>query len=166
MSIFSVLNQSINNHYIIGVRFKFIIIVILLFVSTNSFGQKKKSMRVITSVGDTITVTQNVFEFFKSQEFPRYNYNNNWYWNNWYWSNYSFETGALRSPSDFYRIQEWARRSMNGEVGTLTGGLNQSIINQERKDSYQPRRSFSNSSSRAYISGNNSPSSPTIKKQN
>lgn len=79
---------------------------------------------------------------------------------------YSFEAGALRSPSDFYRIQEWARRSMNGEVGTLTGGLNQSILNQERKDSYQPRRSLSNSSSRAYISGNNSPSSPTIKKQN
>ena len=149
-----------------GVRFKFIIIVILLFVSTNSFGQKKKSIRVITSVGDTITVTQNVFEFFKSQEFPRYNYNNNWYWNNWYWSNYSFETGTLRSPSDFYRIQEWARRSMNGEVGTLTGGLNQSIINQERKDSYQPRRSFSNSSSRPYVSPNSSSSSPTIKKQN
>ena len=147
-------------------RFKFTIIVVLLFVSTNSFGQEKKSIRVITSVGDTITVTQNVFEFFKSHEFPRYNYNNNWYWNNWYWSNYSFATGALRSPSDFYRIQEWARRSMNGEVGTLTGGLNQSIINQERKDSYQQRRSFSNSSSRAYISGNNSPSSATIKKQN
>jgi hypothetical protein len=98
-------------------RFKFTIIVVLLFVSTNSFGQEKKSMRVIASVGETITVTQNVFEFFKSHEFPRYNYNNNWYW-----SNYSFETGAIRSPSDFYRIQEWARRSMNGEVGTLTGG--------------------------------------------
>ena len=146
-------------------RFKFTIIVVLLFVSTNSFGQEKKSMRVITSVGDTITVTQNVFEFFKSHEFPRYNYNNNWYWNNWYWSNYSFEAGALRSPSDFYRIQEWARRSMNGEVGTLTGGLNQSIINQERKDSYQPRRSFSNSSSRAYISRNNTTTSTARVKQ-
>ena len=148
-------------------RFKFTIIVVLLFVSTNSFGQEKKSMRVITSVGDTITVTQNVFEFFKSHEFPRYNYNNNWYWNNWYWSNYSFETGALQSPSDFYRIQEWTRRSFNGEVGTLTGGLNEWINNQERKDSYQPRRSFSNSSSRIFISArNSSSSSPTIKKQN
>jgi hypothetical protein len=55
---------------------------------------------------------------------------------------------------------------MNGEVGSLTGGLNQFIINQERKDSYQPRRSFSNSSSRPYISPNSSYSSPTIKKQN
>ena len=139
----------------------------MLFVlSSPCFGQNQESMRVITSIGDTITVNRNVFEFFKSQEFPRYNYNNHWYWNNWYWSNYSFETGAFISSSDFYRIQEWARRSMNGEVGTLTGGLNQSIINQERKDSYQPRRSFSNSSSSPYISGNNSPRSHTIKKQN
>ena len=148
-------------------RFKFITTVVLLFVSTHSFGQGKESIRVITSVGDTITVSQNVFEFFKSQEFPRYNYNNHWYWNNWYWSNYSFETGTLRSPSDFYRIQEWARRSMNGEVGNLTGGLNQSIINQERKDSYQPRRSFSNSSSRSYISRNTSrPGSTSASKKN
>ncbi len=147
-------------------RFKFTIFVMFFVLSSPSFGQNQESMRVITSIGDTITVNRNVFEFFKSQEFPRYNYNNHWYWNNWYWSNYSFETGALRSPSDFYRIQEWVRRNMNGEVGTLTGGLNQSIINQERKDSYQPRRSFSNSSSRPYISPNSSSSSPTIKKQN
>jgi len=148
-------------------RLKLITIIIVFLVSTYSFGQGKESMRVITSVGDTITVSQNVFEFFKTTEFPRYNYNNNWYWNNWYWSNYSFETGAFRSSIDFYRLQEWARRGFNGEVGTLTGGLNQSIINQERKDSYQPRRSFSNSASRAYISRNNTtPSSTSLVKKN
>ena len=147
-------------------KIKFLRFLVFFVLSWPCFGQNQESMRVITSIGDTITVNRNVFEFFKSQEFPRYNYNNHWYWNNWYWSNYSFETGTLRSPSDFYRIQEWTRRSMNGEVGSITGGLNQSIINQERKDSYQPRRSFNNSSSRPYISRNNSPSSPTIKKQN
>ncbi len=139
----------------------------LFFVlSLPSFGQNQESMRVITSIGDTLTVNRNVFEFFKSQEFPRYNYNNHWYWNNWYWSNYSFESATNQSSSGFYRTQQWARRSFNGEVGTLTGGLNEWINNQERKDSYQPRRSFSNSSSRAYISRNSSASSPTIKKQN
>ncbi len=148
-------------------RFKFIIIVVLFFVNTNSFGQEKKSIRVITSLGDTITVTQNVFEFFKSHEYPRYNYNNNWYWNNWYWSNYSFEQGAFRSPTDFYRLQDWSRRAFNGEVGTLTGGLNEWMINKERQDSYQPRRSFSNSSSRPATSQNNHlASSTSTRKQN
>ena len=139
---------------------------VFFVLSSPCFGQNQESMRVITSIGDTITVNRNVFEFFKSQEFPRYNYNNHWYWNNWYWSNYSFESATNKSSSDFYRTQQWARRSFNGEVGTLTGGLNEWIINKERQDSYQPRRSFNNSSSRPYISWNSSSSSPTIKKQN
>ena len=147
-------------------RLKFITIILFL-VSTNSFSQDKESMRVITSVGDTITVNRNVFEFFKSKEFPRYSYNNHWYWNNWYWSNYSFEQGAFRSPTDFYRLQDWARRAFNGEVGTLTGGLNEWINNKERQDSYQPKRSFSNSSSQPFASpSNTTPSSTPTGKQN
>ena len=148
-------------------RKKFLTVIILFLVSTYSFSQnKEESMQVITSVGDTITVNRNVFEFFKSREFPRYNYNNNWYWNNWYWSNYSFESGAFRSPTDFYRLQDWARRAFNGEVGSLTGGLNESILKREKQDSYQFKRSFSNSSSRAFISKNNATPSttPVIKK--
>ena len=148
-------------------KIKALIICTLFFTSLYSYGQNQESMRVITSVGDTITVSRNVFEFFKSKEFPRYNYNNNWYWNNWYWSNYSFEQGAFRSPTDFYRLQDWSRRTFNGEVGSLTGGLNEWIINKERQDSYQPKRSFSNSSSRPFTSSNNTTTSSTLsRKQN
>jgi len=148
-------------------KIKVLRFLVFFVLSWPCFGQNQESMRVITSIGDTITVNRNVFEFFKSQEFPRYNYNNHWYWNNWYWSNYSFESATNKSSSDFYRAQQWARRSFNGEVGTLTGGLNKWINNKERQDSYQPKRSFSNSSSRIFTSTkNSSPSSPTIKKQN
>ena len=148
-------------------KIKALIICTLFFTSLHSYSQDQESMRVITSVGDTITVSRNVFEFFKSKEFPRYNYNNNWYWNNWYWSNYSFEQGAFRSPTDFYRLQDWSRRTFNGEVGSLTGGLNEWINNKERQDSYQPKRSFSNSSSRPFTSSNNTTKSSTLsRKQN
>ena len=148
-------------------KIRALLIFTFFFGSLNSYGQGKESIRVITSVGDTITVSRNIFEFFKSKEFPRYNYNNHWYWNNWYWSNYSFEQGAFRSPIDFYRLQDWSRRAFNGEVGTLTGGLNEWIINKERQDSYQPRRSFSNSSSRPATSQNNNlASSTSTRKQN
>ena len=148
-------------------KIKALIICALFFTSLHSYSQDQESMRVITSVGDTITVSRNVFEFFKSKEFPRYNYNNNWYWNNWYWSNYSFEQGAFRSPTDFYRLQDWSRRIFNEEVGSLTGGLNEWIINKERQDSYQPKRSFSNSSSRPFTSSNNTTTSSTLsRKQN
>ena len=148
-------------------KIKELLIFSLFFGSLHSFGQDKESMKVITSVGDTITVSRNVFEFFKSKEFPRYNYNNHWYWNNWYWSNYSFEQGAFRSPTDFYRLQDWSRRAFNGEVGTLTGGLNEWMINKERQDSYQPKRSFNNSSSRPATSQNNHlASSTSTRKQN
>ena len=148
-------------------KIKALIICTLFFTSLHSYGQDQESMQVITSVGDTITVSRNVFEFFKSKEFPRYNYNNNWYWNNWYWSNYSFEQGAFRSPTDFYRLQDWSRRTFNGEVGSLTGGLNEWINNKERQDSYQPKRSFSNSSSRPFTSSNNTTTSSTSsRKQN
>ena len=148
-------------------RLKLITVIILFVLSNYSYSQDQESMRVITSVGDTITVSRNVFEFFKSKEFPRYNYNNNWYWNNWYWSNYSFEQGAFRSPTDFYRLQDWSSRTFNGEVGSLTGGLNEWINNKERQDSYQPKRSFSNSSSRPFTSSNNTTTSSTLsRKQN
>jgi len=148
-------------------KIRVLLILSFFFVSFLSYSQGKESMRVITSVGDTITVSRNVFEFFKSKEFPRYNYNNNWYWNNWYWSNYSFEQGAFRSPTDFYRLQDWSRRTFNGEVGSLTGGLNEWINNKERQDSYQPKRSFSNSSSRPFTSSNNTTTSSTLsRKQN
>ncbi|MGA0402985.1 MAG: hypothetical protein ACO3NA_05025 [Flavobacteriaceae bacterium] len=148
-------------------KIRVLLILSFFFMSFHSYSQVKESMRVITSVGDTITVSRNVFEFFKSREFPRYNYNNNWYWNNWYWSNYSFEQGAFRSPTDFYRLQDWSRRAFNGEVGTLTGGLNEWIIQKERQDSYQPKRSFSNSSSRSFASqNNNTTSSTSARKQN
>ena len=148
-------------------KIRVLLILSFFFISFQSYSQVKESMRVITSDGDTITVSRNVFEFFKSKEFPRYNYNNNWYWNNWYWSNYSFEQGAFRSPTDFYRLQDWSRRAFNGEVGTLTGGLNEWIIQKERQDSYQPKRSFSNSSSRSLASQNNNiTSSTSARKQN
>jgi len=148
-------------------RLKLITVIILFVLSNYSYSQDQESMRVITSIGDTITVSRNVVQYFKSKEFPKYNYNNNWYWNNWYWSNYSFEQGAFLSPTDFYRLQDWSRRTFNGEIGSLTGGLNEWINNKERQDSYQPKRSFSNSSSRPFTSLKNTTASSTpSRKQN
>lgn len=79
---------------------------LVLFISCGSYTHesyrpKIKSVLAVTEAGDTISVPYKDFIRDRYDSYPRFNYNNNWYWNNWMYDNN-------------WRLNQWWIYSNNG----------------------------------------------------
>lgn len=87
---------------------KYICSIGILFVSLvscgtyqySSNGKQVKSVLAITEAGDTVNVPYRDFVRERYSFYPRYQWNNNWYWNNWMYDRW-------RYPEFYWRWDDW-----------------------------------------------------------
>lgn len=73
---------------------------LILFISCGSYTYesyrpKIKSVLAVTEAGDTISVPYKNFVKERYEHYPRYQWNNNWYWNNWMYDRWRWNQWGL-----------------------------------------------------------------------